>query len=69
MNMLLISSYSFGNRSAEVYQLREGQFLVEFYEDKKLQNKVTLANLLDAKKIADNYTDTPHGINKTLLNE
>jgi hypothetical protein len=66
MNMLLLDSYSFGNRKAQIYQIREGQFILEFYLDGKLSNKVTLANLIDAKQMAENYTD---GRNSQLLSE
>lgn len=66
MNMLLLNSYSFGNRKAQIFQVMEGQFILEFYMDGKLSNKVTLANLIDAKQMAETYTD---GRNSQLLNE
>jgi hypothetical protein len=64
--MLLLNSYSFGNRQAQIFQIREGQYILEFSLDGKLTNKLTLANLLEAKKVAENYTD---GRNSQLLSE
>jgi hypothetical protein len=64
--MLLLGSYSFGNKKAEVFQIREGLFFVEYYVNNALVNKTTHGNVSEAKALAENYTD---GTNSQLLNE
>jgi hypothetical protein len=66
--MQLIAKYSFGNRSAEVYQVNQNLYTVEYFDSSKLVNKTTHATLDTAKFIADNYT-APTGNNQQLLNE
>ena len=68
MNMLLLDSYRFGNKKAQIYQIQENLFLIEYYVNDALVNKTTHDDLLQAKIIADKYTDPEIG-NKFLLNE
>ena len=68
MSMLLISSYSFGNKKADVFQIKEGYFMVEYYVNGALVNKTMHEDIVQAKMIADQYTDTGFG-KTTLLNE
>mgnify|MGYP003333732095 CR=1 FL=1 len=68
MNMLLLDSYSFGNKKAQVFQIQEGLFLVEYYVNNALVNKSTHDDVLQAKRLADSYTSVD-GSNKSLLNE
>jgi hypothetical protein len=66
MGLTLLESYQFGNRIAKIYQIREGQYLLEFCLDGRTSNKLTLGSLEEAKKVAENYTS---GSNSQLLNE
>ena len=68
MSMLLVSSYSYGNKKAEVFQIREGFFLVEYYVNGALVNKTTHEDVTKAKMIADEYTAVGAG-NQTFLRE
>ena len=62
--MLLLDSFSFSNRKANIYQLREDFYMLEFYMDNALKNKFTLVNLVEAKQMADAYVD-----GRQMLNE
>ena len=66
MNMMLLDSYSFGNRKAVVFQLQETQFRVELYEDNKLVTYIVSPSLSEATKVAQSFTD---GNNSQLLRE
>jgi ribosomal protein L9 len=66
MNMLLLDSYTFGNRKADVFQIKEGYFRVDCYENGRIFNTVTSFNIIEAKRVAENFTD---GKSSQLLNE
>jgi hypothetical protein len=68
MNKSLITSYSYGSRKAEIHQVTENHFRLELYDGGALCNQLTLMNLVEAKKMAETYTDGPSG-SKTLLTE
>lgn len=66
MNMLLLDDYSFGNRKAQVLQIQEGQYRVDYYLDNKLLMTHNATDVSVAKKLAEDFTD---GRNSQLLNE
>jgi hypothetical protein len=67
--MKLINTFEYGDKKAEVHEIKEGFYLVEYYVRGALVNKTSHHNIGEANLIADEYTDTFHGGNKQFLNE
>ena len=63
-NLLLLDSYTFGNRRADVEQVRPNHYKISLYLDNRLSSQMTFFNLEEAKKFASNYTDSRQTLNE-----